>query len=639
MPVNESVRKQTAWGGAAGIALLAFALVYRFFPSLIHVTPVADAPRAAARLALPPLAGVPRQAQEMGPPREEEGPPRELAGAAPVAEPAPPDLPPTASVAALLKRADAALAEGHLVQPAADSALAAYLKVLDEDPQNRRARAGVAAVRDALVAQTRAALDRGDAEESAALLAQLDEVPHEAALLAALRERYKTVQQVAVLLAQAADLLKRGQVTGSGEANALAVYRKVRALDPDNALAVQGLEQIQRGFLDAALAAVAQDDFAGADRQLALAAEILPGSQGMLDTRTRVEGLRRQQAESVMAQARSALDAGNADLAEQLSRRALAISADLGGIDEFNERLRNARLYASLRPGETLSDPFLDRSGSGPALVVIPAGRFRMGSAGDEEGHRSTEEPQREIVFAVGFALGRSEITVGQFREFVRASGYRTLAEREGSSSVYDENSGRMTDARANWQDDYRGRRAPDELPVVHVAFDDAQAYVAWLAERTGKKYRLPAEAEFEYALRAGSVTRYPWGDGDPRRVLANLTGAGDRSPSHRTWSRAFPRYNDGYWGPAPVQSFAANAFGLFDMEGNVSEWTADCWHDNFIRAPRDASAWVNPGCERHVVRGGSWGSDPDQVRSAFRLSARSETRSARVGFRVARDL
>ena len=359
----------------------------------------------------------------------------------------------------------------------------------------------------------------------------------------------------------------------------------------------------------------------------------------MLDTRTRVEGLRRQQAESVMAQARSALDAGNADLAEQLSRRALAISADLGGIDEFNERLRNARLYASLRPGETLSDPFLDRSGSGPALVVIPAGRFRMGSAGDEEGHRSTEEPQREIVFAVGFALGRSEITVGQFREFVRASGYRTLAEREGSSSVYDENSGRMTDARANWQDDYRGRRAPDELPVVHVAFDDAQAYVAWLAERTGKKYRLPAEAEFEYALRAGSVTRYPWGDGDPPRVLANLTGAGDRSPSHRTWSRAFPRYNDGYWGPAPVQSFAANAFGLFDMEGNVSEWTADCWHDNFIRAPRDASAWVNPGCERHVVRGGSWGSDPDQVRSAFRLSARSETRSARVGFRVARDL
>jgi formylglycine-generating enzyme required for sulfatase activity len=173
----------------------------------------------------------------------------------------------------------------------------------------------------------------------------------------------------------------------------------------------------------------------------------------------------------------------------------------------------------------------------------------------------------------------------------------------------------------------------------VHVSWNDAQAYLGWLSQHTGKHYRLPSEAEFEYALRARSSTRYPWGDGDPERTVGNFTGEGDRSPSKRSWSLAFPRYSDGYWGPAPVRSFAADAFGLYDMEGNVSEWVEDCWHDNYVRAPRDSEAWINPGCERRVVRGGSWGSDPSQVRSAFRISAPADTRSARVGFRIARDL
>ena len=146
-------------------------------------------------------------------------------------------------------------------------------------------------------------------------------------------------------------------------------------------------------------------------------------------------------------------------------------------------------------------------------------------------------------------------------------------------------------------------------------------------------------EAEFEYVLRAGSQTRYPWGDGAPSRVLANLTGAGDRSRSGRSWSDAFSDYRDGWWGPAPVKSFPANAWGVFDLEGNVSEWVEDCWHDSFIRAPDDGRAWVNPGCDKRVVRGASWGSAPDQARAAYRLSAAPDTRGPRVGIRVARDL
>jgi formylglycine-generating enzyme required for sulfatase activity len=117
------------------------------------------------------------------------------------------------------------------------------------------------------------------------------------------------------------------------------------------------------------------------------------------------------------------------------------------------------------------------------------------------------------------------------------------------------------------------------------------------------------------------------------------MTGARDRSPSGRRWGNGVPGYADGHWGPAPVASFAREAFGTHDLLGNVSEWVLDCWHDSYHRAPTDGRAWVNPGCRERVVRGASWASDLTQARSAFRLQVPAETTSARVGFRVARDL
>jgi formylglycine-generating enzyme required for sulfatase activity len=485
-----------------------------------------------------------------------------------------------------------------------------------------------------------AAVDRGDETSAQRYLASYAELPHADDELADLRARVKTLHQILPMLTQAAILVKAGQLTGTDDANALAVYRDVMKLDPGNHLADAGLATIERGSLDRALAQAAQDDFAGADSTLGEASAIRPGSQALLETRARVDGIRRQRAETVLAQARSALDSGNADLAEQLAKKAQGISPDLAGVDDFNLRLRNARLYASLAPGEVIKDRFLDLPGTAPAIVVVPTGDFVMGSAADETGHQDNEEPQRRVRIEVGFALGQTEVTVGQFREFVAATQYVSDAEKLGAAAVYEESSGRISDRHGmSWRNDYRGERASDNLPVINVSWNDASAYLAWLSAHTGKHYRLPTEAEFEYAERAGSATRYSWGDGDPDKVIGNFTGEGDRSPSKRSWSSAFPRYSDGYWGPAPVRSFIADRYGLFDMEGNVSEWVEDCWHDNYTRAPRDSTAWVNPGCERRVVRGGSWGSDPDQVRSAFRIAARTDTRSSRVGFRVAREL
>ncbi|HEY0180126.1 MAG TPA: SUMF1/EgtB/PvdO family nonheme iron enzyme [Dokdonella sp.] len=646
MPGSEVVRKQHTLGGAAGIALLAFALAYRFFPGLLHLKPLAPPPESGAQIATHAPAVPPATWSAVRAPPAQTVP----AASPPAPEPAGtsfadavrmgPPIETTKVVAALLAKARAAEDEGALFEPKNANAIALYRQVLAEAPDNAEAEAGLERIAGALRDWTRAAIERGDEAAAQHYLSAYADLPHAEAELAELRARVKTLHQILPMLAHAADLMKAGHATEPADDNALEVYRGVQQLDPGNALADAGLAAIERSYLDDALSEAAQDNFGNADHMLGLASTIRPGSQALLETRARVEGIRRQRAETVLAQARSALDSGNADLADELARKAQSISPDLAGLDDFNHRLANARLYASMKPGQVVRDPFLDVAGNAPAVVVIPTGEFVMGSPADEPGHADNEEPQRRVRIEIGFALGQSEVTVGEFGEFVRASRYVTDAEKLGGSAIYEESSGRIANRPgATWRDDYRGERAGANLPVVNVSWNDAAAYADWLSRRTGKKYRLPSETEFEYALRAGSAARYPWGDGNPDRVIGNFTGEGDRSPSKRSWTTAFPHYSDGYWGPAPVRSFRPDAFGLYDMEGNVSEWVEDCWHDNYVRAPRDSSAWVNPGCERRVIRGGSWGSDPNQVRSAFRLAAAADLRSARVGFRIARDL
>ncbi|MBS0566003.1 MAG: formylglycine-generating enzyme family protein [Proteobacteria bacterium] len=641
MPGSDVVNKQTALGGAAGIALLLFALTWRFFPGMPapQSVPALPADTAAQSRPLVVAQAQPSAASVSASTAEREraaqwGPPISLA---------PPPPPAPKEIAALLKKADDAFAKGRLLD-AKDGALALYRQVLEADRRSAPAKAGVEKVRNAVLQQASDALDRGDEDESAHAIAALRDEALDSEHVDELQSRLKRLRQTTPLLTRAAGILHR-EARDDTEATknrneALAVYRQVTKIDPGNKLADQGLAQIERSYLDRALAAAAQDDYAGADDALRVASAIRPGSQQLLDTRSQIQGIREQRASAVMAQANSALDAGNADLAQLLAQRALGLSPDLAGVDAFNERLRNARLYASYKPGQVLNDPFVDRNGRAPALVVIPIGSFLMGSSATEAGHRSTEEPQHEVKIALGYALGRDEVSVGEFRAFVDDAKYVTDAEKLGGSTVYDEDSGRTIERRGvSWRNDYSGAVAGDDLPVVHVSWNDAVAYAQWLSARTGKRYRLPSEAEYEYALRAGTTTRYWWGDGNPPPRIANLTGDGDKSPMQRRWTNAFPRYSDGYWGPAPIGKFPPNPFGLRDIDGNVADWIEDCWHDNYLRAPANGRAWVNPGCQRHVVRGASWGSAPDQARSAFRTSLPVDARNAQVGIRVARDL
>jgi len=641
MPKPQSLTRQHAIGGAIGVALLVFALVYRFFPEALKVEPAILKSRATAVSSAPAVASV---VQRQLTPAESElnaGPPISLAPTAVIVARTQAGAfggqAGNGKIAELLTGAGKAARAGNLIGPDKDSALVLVLQAVKQAPDDPHVKAAVSLLHARLVANVQQSLATGDADAARNNLDALKQLPGSQDDLPALAARIDAAAKVQPLLEQASELIQKGRLEGPGGDTALAVYRKVLGLDPENVVARQGLQRVQQASLDRALSAAAQNDDAKADAALADAAAILPSSPGLADTRVRVAAMRGGRADNLMSQAQSAFDAGNLDLAQRIAEQAAALGAST---DAFLAKVQNAREYANYHPGQVFSDHFLDIVGQAPAMVVIPRGAFLMGSPQRGRVQASAEQPQHEVTLAKGFALARAEVTVGEFRAFVRSSGYVPDSDRLGGASVYDESNGRMQmRSGVDWQDDYAGQRAKSNDPVVNVSWNDAHAYAQWLSKRTGQRYRLATEAEYEYAERGGTTTQYWWGDGAPTGKVENLTGGGDRSPAHRSWANAFKNYNDNYWGPAPVMSFQANPFGLYDIDGNVSEWVEDCWHENYVRAPTDGSAWVNPGCDERVIRGGSWGSAPDQDRSAFRMGAAADSRSGRVGFRVARDL
>ena len=264
-------------------------------------------------------------------------------------------------------------------------------------------------------------------------------------------------------------------------------------------------------------------------------------------------------------------------------------------------------------PGTTFRDPLRD-GGEGPRMRVLPAGRFLMGSPEDEPGRFSNEGPRHEVRIERRFALGVTEVTFDDYDRFARATG-RTLPEDEG------------------WG---RGNR-----PVINVSWEDARAYAAWLGEQTGQRYRLPSEAEWEYAARAGTRTRYFWGD-DPEAGQACRFANGYDRTGKTKHDFPWPHFDceDGAANTAPVDRYDRNAFGLADMLGNVWEWTADCWHENYANAPLDGTAWREADggdCGQRVVRGGGWDFRPENLRAAFRFRVPSGVAVVNLGFRVAR--
>lgn len=543
-------------------------------------------------------------------------------------------------------KADEALAEGRYMGDQ-DSAIALFLALQSYPPIRARAQTGLRHAVTGLLQDSRSSLAAIDADPEA--MRQVHEAASVLRVVALDRpdvERFlQAVDRVDEGLRYSVEgerALARGEIGENGRGGAIGWFRRALALRDTDARALQGLAAAESALIRRAEQAASADRYAEAYRWLDLAAAVRPKVGTVATARARIAfqraarvGALRDRGIAALAGGPDGIDSARALLAQML---VIAPPRDPAAT-ELRQRIDLAVHYGAFRPGQRFTDG-MSGGGRGPQMIVVPHGGFRMGAPAREPDSTDAERPQRDLRFQRGLAVSRTETTVGEFRRFVEATGYRPRSVRRGYSVAYDSRSGNFARrGYVDWTRDYLGQPARDDLPVIHVSAKDASAYADWLAERTGHRYRLPSEAEFEYVLRAGSGAAYPWGSGSPPPGTGNFTGQGDRSPTGRTWQNAFKGYIDGSWGPAPSARYQPNRFGLHDVDGNVSEWMADCWHSTYRRAPRDQRAWVNPGCRQRVVRGGSWASSPEQTRSAWRTGMDADTTNARIGFRVVRDL
>ncbi|MDO5506099.1 MAG: SUMF1/EgtB/PvdO family nonheme iron enzyme [Pseudoxanthomonas suwonensis] len=547
-----------------------------------------------------------------------------------------------------LRRAADAREEGRLFEDG-DAAIPLYLALLRQTPGDEEARQGLQASARQLLDAGNAALVEADdrlpalqqAVRIGAVARSLDADAIDPADVLDYLGRVDVAERAWQLNERAEQDIREQRYGAQGGDGALPKLREVLTLLPGQPRARQGVAAVESGLIRHAEEAAVAGEFEQAASWLELAATVREQGSAVADARVRI------QSERLSMLVRLHNEGTYAISQQRDPSRARAILAEMLRIAEpgdpstadLRQRIDRDTHYGLFRPGQAFTDAFGDGS-RGPQMRVVPHGAFQMGAPQGEQDAQSYEQPVRYVRFDRGFAMSVREITVGEFRRYIQATAARTRADRRGHSLAYDERSGNFVRrGRVDWSTDYLGAPAAESMPVLHVSARDADDYVRWLSEQTGQRYRLPSEAEFEYALRAGGTGRFPWGDGEPPENAGNLTGSLDRSPGGRDWSNAFTGYGDGYWGPAPVGSFAANAFGLHDLAGNVSEWVADCWHDNFRRAPRDGSAWYNPGCRTRVIRGGAWANSPAQTRSAWRAPADIDLTNARIGFRVVRDL
>ena len=275
-----------------------------------------------------------------------------------------------------------------------------------------------------------------------------------------------------------------------------------------------------------------------------------------------------------------------------------------------------------------------------PQMVVVPAGSFTMGSPESEKGRNSWEGPQHVVTFARPFAVGKFEVTVDELAAFARETGF------DGDSKCWTFENGKL-DSRAgrSWRNP--GYVQDGSHPAACLSWDDAMAYVVWLRSKAGSNgYRLLTEAEWEYAARAetvpGSGPRFSFGN-DENAMCAHGNGLDRTAKSTGGFSASLPfmACSDGYAFTAPVGRFSANGFGLYDLLGNVKEWTEDCFLDGqgYRGAPTDGSARMSGNCLSRVLRGGSWFSYARILRAAFRQKETADGRISDVGLRVARTL
>ena len=427
--------------------------------------------------------------------------------------------------------------------------------------------------------------------------------------------------EVARLLAAAEADLKARRLTSPAGNNAWEKYQQVLSLLPAHPEAMAGMERVIESYMELFGAAVEQEEFEQAETYLSRLRDLHPDSPALLAGQKQLENAgqarterlaeqaRQRQAEEAARQAElerqriaqaikahwtafeAALQAEDLDEATGILAQVSALNPEESGLTAGEQRL--AAVQAALeRQRQEAEEKLRELAGD---MVSIPGGSFRMG---DLNGDGDDDEKPVHSVTVPAFSMGKYEVTVGQFRRFVEATGYRTDAERNA-----DGNAGCRTYTGDGWSwTSGRSWRNPgfsvgDDHPAVCVSWNDAEAFVEWLAAQTGKAFRLPTEAEWEYAARAGSTTKYHFGNSE-----SQLCRYGNHADSSTDFSWRNESCSDGVGKrTATVGRYQPNSYGLYDMHGNVWEWVADCWNDSYAGAPSDGRAWELGDCSQRV--------------------------------------
>ena len=430
--------------------------------------------------------------------------------------------------------------------------------------------------------------------------------------------------EVARLLAAAEADLKARRLTSPAGNNAWDRYQQVLGIDPANPDAISGMERVIERYMELFGSAVVQEDFGQAESYLARIRDLHPDSPSLLSGRRQLDDARQARADRLAEQERqrqaeeaarqvalerqriaqaieehwtafeAALEVEDLDEAADILARVRDLNPEAQGVAVREQRLAGAR------------QSVLERDYAGE-MVDIPGGTFRMG---DLSGEGDDDERPVHTVTVPAFRMGKYEVTFAQWDACVAdggCGGYRPDDEGWG-----------------------RGNR-----PVINVSWEDAQSYIDWLNHKTGGKFRLPTEAEWEYAARAGSTTKYHFGDSE-----SQLCRYANHADSSTDYSNRNKSCSDGVGErTATVGRYQPNSYGTYDMHGNVWEWVQDCWNDSYVGAPTDGNAWTRGDCSRRVYRGGSWYNTLGGATSAYRNKDPRIDRYSHLGFRLAQDI
>ena len=487
-----------------------------------------------------------------------------------------------AEVARLLAAAEANLKARRLTSPAGDNAWDNYMRVLELVPAHPEAVAGTKRVIGSYMELFGAAAEKEDFDKADGYLSRIRDLHPDSPVLEEGEGRLEAARQ-----ARADRLAEIERQRQAEEAARQAELERQRI--------AQAIEALWAAFE----AAIQAEDLGEATGILVQVRDLNPEEPGLEQGEQRLAELERQLTEEAIelhwASFETALQAEDLDEAAGILAQIRGLNSEAPGLAQGEQRLAKAR------------QTVLERQYAGE-MVSIPGGTFRMG---DLSGDGDNDERPVHTVTVPAFSMGKYEVTFAQWDACVAeggCGGYRPDDEGWGQG---------------------QGNR-----PVINVSWDDAQSFIDWLNSKTGGNFRLPTEAEWEYAARAGSTTKYHSGNAESQ--LCRYANHADTSTDYSNINKAC---SDGVGKrTATVGRYQPNSYGLHDMHGNVWEWVQDCWNDSYVGAPSDGSSWTSGDCSLRVRRGGSWYNGPSDVSSATRYSSPRSTRGSLVGFRLAQD-